>query len=94
MDRELEMTIGPAIQTPVESQKSTASQPDAGSEHASHMLTEQALSISEVDGKPRSKWRLIAIVIALFVRNLGPKSPSLPTIHHHTYPSISSSHCS
>lgn len=93
MDRELEMPMGPVHPIPVESQKSTASQPDAGIEHARHILAEQALSISEVDGKPRSRWRLIAILIALFVRQPRPKSPSLPTTSH-THPSIPSSHSS
>jgi hypothetical protein len=93
MDRELEMPMGPIHQTPVESQKSTTSQPDVGIEHDHHSLAEQALSISEVDGKPRSRWRLIAILIALFVCQPRPKSPSLPTTYH-TNPSIPSSHSS
>jgi hypothetical protein len=71
------MTIGPVHQTD-ESQKSTASQLEVGSEHDRQILAEQALSISEIDGKPRSAWRLIAILIALFVRRPSPQ-PQKPS---------------
>jgi hypothetical protein len=93
MDRELEMTIGPVHQTPDESQKSTASQLEVGSEHDGQMLAEQALSISEIDGKPRSAWRLIAILVALFVRHpsLQTQKPSL--ILMHLFPALSLCSC-
>lgn len=69
MAHEYEMAIRPAGQGLAESVKSTKSrlETDTEAELEPQKLPEREVTIVASDGKSRSKWRLTAIVIALFV---------------------------
>ncbi|KAF2795098.1 MFS general substrate transporter [Melanomma pulvis-pyrius CBS 109.77] len=70
MEGELEMTVGPVSQAPLESQKTPEpqpSQPHIEGEHDQHVRADREMSLPEAEVKQRSTWRLIAIVLALFL---------------------------